>query len=67
MALQGEEVVRRLFDFRRLPGARREVSNYFRARYGVVLEGGVCRCESLAPPLLPKSVAMPNVFGAEDA
>ena len=54
--------MRRLFDFWSCRGRAREVSNYFRARYGVVLEGGVCRCESLAPPLLPKSEAMPDVF-----
>ena len=31
--------MRRLFDFWSCRGRAREVSNYFRARYGVVLDG----------------------------
>ena len=51
----GEAAVRRLFDLKRLPGARREIARFFRSSYGVRLEGGTGRCEDCAPPLFSKS------------
>lgn len=58
----GEAAVRQLYDFSRLPGASREISNFFRAKYGVRLEGGTGRCEDCAPSLFPKGDPSASVF-----
>ena len=62
LAMLGEHVVRRLFDFNRQPGARAAMVDFIADRYGVILRGSNGRTEHVGIPLELKLEPPPPLF-----
>jgi len=69
LAMKGEPIVRALYDYNRLVGARQAVVHYVRTRLGVDLELSTPagRTSTVAPPPFPKAVKFMDVFADEES
>ena len=66
-ALEGEPVMRRLWDFNRMPGSRAIVSAALHERYGQAVDGLLLGAApgptaTVAPPLATQLIELPSVF-----